>query len=146
MSWLEGLYCKRPIQCLASSKLLTPQPPLHPPSACVLPPHQRRWVTHSPGCEGWGVNSSEEDARYWIGLLQYNPSTQDTFLSCMECQEKICDYSILRVKLFQSTYRVFIQVENIYEYMHLFFFFFDDWLKDGECCYFLISLFLLLYL
>jgi hypothetical protein len=26
------------------------------------------------GGEGWGVNISE-DARHWIGLLQYNPST-----------------------------------------------------------------------
>ncbi len=31
--------------------------------------------THSPGGEGVeGVNISE-DARHWIGLLQYNPST-----------------------------------------------------------------------
>ncbi len=61
-----------------------------PPSECVLPAHQR---------DG-GVNISE-DASHWIGLLQYNPSTQDTFLSCMECQEKICDYSVLRVKILQ---------------------------------------------
>jgi hypothetical protein len=30
--------------------------------------HTRRAV------RGWGVNTSE-DARHWIGLLQYNPST-----------------------------------------------------------------------
>ncbi len=29
---------------------------------------------HSPGVSGWGVNISE-DARHWLGLLQYNPST-----------------------------------------------------------------------
>ncbi len=46
-----------------------------PPSECILPPHQRRGGTHSPGGEGVGVNISE-DARYWICLLQYNPSTQ----------------------------------------------------------------------
>jgi hypothetical protein len=48
-----------------------------PPSECVLPPHQRRGVggTLSPGGEGgWGVNILE-DARHWIGLLQFNPST-----------------------------------------------------------------------
>jgi hypothetical protein len=50
-----------------------------PPSECVLPGggaptkggegvHTRRAV------RGWGVNISE-DARYWIDLLQYNPST-----------------------------------------------------------------------
>jgi len=46
-------------QCLASSELLIP----HPLSA------QTR-----QGVRGWGVNISE-DARHWIGLLQYNPST-----------------------------------------------------------------------
>ncbi len=49
-------------------------PSSSPPSECVLPPHQRPGGTHSPGGEGWGVNISE-DARHWIGLLQYNPST-----------------------------------------------------------------------
>jgi hypothetical protein len=43
------------------------------PSECVLPPHQRRGGTHSPG-GGGGVNILE-DARHWIGLLQYNLST-----------------------------------------------------------------------
>ena len=62
-------------QCLASSELLTPPPPtLSPPSECVLPPHHRRGVTHSPGGEGVGVNISE-DARHWIGHLQFKPST-----------------------------------------------------------------------
>ncbi len=46
-----------------------------PPSKSVLPPHQRReGGTHSPGGEGVWVNISE-DARHWIGLLKYNPST-----------------------------------------------------------------------
>jgi hypothetical protein len=50
---VEGLYCKRPIQCLVSSEILTP----HPLTA---------WCsgrTHSLGGEGVGVNSSE-DARH----------------------------------------------------------------------------------
>ncbi len=45
------------------------------PGVCVPPPpHQRRRGTHSPGGEGSIFNISE-DARHWIGLLQYNPST-----------------------------------------------------------------------
>jgi hypothetical protein len=40
----------------------------------MCPPHQRRGGTHSPGGEGEGSIFSE-DARHWIGLLQYNPST-----------------------------------------------------------------------
>jgi hypothetical protein len=39
-------------------------------SLCVLPPHQRRCGTHTPGCvSGWGVNILE-DARHRLGLLQ----------------------------------------------------------------------------
>jgi hypothetical protein len=53
-----------------------PTPSQSPPSECFLPPHQRQGGTHSPGAvRGWGVNISE-DARHWIGLLQYDPSTQ----------------------------------------------------------------------
>ncbi len=33
---VKRLFCKRPIQCLASSKILPPLPP--PPGECVLPP------------------------------------------------------------------------------------------------------------
>ncbi len=50
---VEGLYCKRPIQCLASSEILTPTP---------SPPAFGGWVggggwvrTHSLGGEGVGV-------------------------------------------------------------------------------------------
>jgi hypothetical protein len=51
-------------------------PPPSPPSECVLPPpHQRRGGSHSPGGEGVGVNILE-DARHWIGLLRYYPSTE----------------------------------------------------------------------
>ncbi len=46
-----------------------------PPSECVLPPRQRRGVyTLARGWGGGGVNILQ-DARHWIGLLQYNPST-----------------------------------------------------------------------
>ncbi len=60
---VEGLYCKRPIQCLASSEILTP-PPSPPTASVYLPPAfgagggRTRWVER-----GWGVSSSE-DARH----------------------------------------------------------------------------------
>ena len=49
---VEGLYCERPIQCLASSEILVPHPA---PPASVYPPAL------------WGVNSSE-DARHCFVL------------------------------------------------------------------------------
>ncbi len=55
---VERLYCKRPIQCLASSKILTPPPP-SPPGECLSPP-PRLWCegrTHSQGGEGVGGGS-----------------------------------------------------------------------------------------
>ncbi len=64
---VERLYCKRPIQCLASSKILTPPPPHCP--ASVYPPSPRLWWggrTHSLGGDwrgGWVVNILE-DARH----------------------------------------------------------------------------------
>jgi hypothetical protein len=59
---VEGLYCKRPIQCLASSVKLTPPLP-HSPASVYLPAYgagegDTRWVER-----GWGINSSE-DARH----------------------------------------------------------------------------------
>ncbi len=46
---VEGLYCKRPIQCLASSEVLTPPSPHRP------------WGGHTRLVEKWwGVNSSED--------------------------------------------------------------------------------------
>ncbi len=57
-------------QCLASSELLTP----HPLSTqWVCPPPAPKLRTRR-AVRGWRVNISEE-ARHWIGLLQYNPST-----------------------------------------------------------------------
>ncbi len=46
-----------------------------PPSECVLPPHQRRGVHSRRAVRGGGGVNGSEDARHWIGLLQYNPST-----------------------------------------------------------------------
>jgi hypothetical protein len=70
MRGTKYLHMKSTELCLASSKILTPHPPLHP--ASVSPPtpkaHTRRAV------RGKGVNILE-DARHWIGFLQYNIST-----------------------------------------------------------------------
>ncbi len=58
---VERLYCKRPILCLASSKILTPPPHR---AACVPPPPLVRGEdTLSRGRGGWGVNILE-DARH----------------------------------------------------------------------------------
>ncbi len=53
---VEGLYCKRPIQCLASSEILTPHP-LTARRVCTPPAFgagggHTRWVER-----GWGINS-----------------------------------------------------------------------------------------
>jgi hypothetical protein len=67
---VEGLYCKRPIQCLASSEILTPTP--SPPGEWSPPAFGAggghiRWVER-----GWVVNSSE-DARHCsvLYILKY---------------------------------------------------------------------------
>ncbi len=39
------------------------------------PPAPKAGGTHSLGAEGGGGVNSSEDARHWIVLLQYNPST-----------------------------------------------------------------------
>jgi hypothetical protein len=57
-------------------QILTPSAP----SECVLPPHQRGGVHTRRAVRGWGVNILE-DARHWIGLSQYNPSTVHTISS-----------------------------------------------------------------
>ncbi len=63
---VEGLYCKRPIRCLASFEILTP-PPHHRP-ASVYPPAFGAEGGHTCWVErGWGVNSSE-DARHCSGV------------------------------------------------------------------------------
>jgi hypothetical protein len=67
-SIVEGLNCKRPIQCLASSKIWTPAP--SPPGECVPPPPPppRLWCRGEDTLAGWrggawGVNILE-DARH----------------------------------------------------------------------------------
>ena len=57
-------------------RTIDPPPPLHP--ASISSPHTIGREVHTRrAVRGWGVNISE-DARHWIGLLQYNPSTLET--------------------------------------------------------------------
>jgi hypothetical protein len=68
---VEGLYCKRPIQCLASSEISTSHPITGRRVCSVYGGYTgTHYSTHSPGgghtCwmeRGWGVHSSE-DARH----------------------------------------------------------------------------------
>ncbi len=65
---VEGLYCKRPIQCLASSEILT----LHPLTArqvCVYPPPLVRGGNTLAGWRGGGVSivrKTPDTALYYI--------------------------------------------------------------------------------
>ncbi len=52
-------------------------PPPSPPSEYVLPRTKGRGVHTRRAVRGWRVNILE-DARHWIGLLQYNLSTPRT--------------------------------------------------------------------
>jgi hypothetical protein len=79
MSTVEGLYCKRPIQCLASSEIFTSPPPPHRPASVYPPPFGAR-VGHTRWVErGCGVNSSE-DARHCSVLYICKYFVMSTFL------------------------------------------------------------------
>ncbi len=59
-------------------RLLNYWPPTpSPPSECVLPRTKGGVVHTRRPVRGWGFNISE-DARHWIVLLQYTPSTMPT--------------------------------------------------------------------
>jgi hypothetical protein len=75
-SYLHTETCNHKVPTYTYRAIIDPSPPLHPASVSS-PLTKREGGTHSPGGEGWGVNISE-DARHWIGLLQYNPSTHAT--------------------------------------------------------------------
>ncbi len=64
---VEGLYCKRPIQCLASSELLTPHP-LTARRVCTPPPLVRGGGHTRGGREGGGsiVRKTPDTALYSI--------------------------------------------------------------------------------
>ncbi len=52
---------------------IDPPPPPHPASVSY-PRAKGGWVHTRRAVRGWWVNILE-DARHWIGLLQFNPST-----------------------------------------------------------------------
>ncbi len=62
------IYSKRAILSLASSKILTPHPPLR--LASESSPPTKAGGAHSPGGEGDGGVNILEDERYRIALLQ----------------------------------------------------------------------------
>ncbi len=102
-----------------------------PPSECVLPCTKggERGVVHTrQAVRGWGVNSSE-DARHWIGLLQYNPSTVRivgsigwrVWVRQKETQpdvQRICFYNSRNRDLYQE--RSLIPVLNWFRHWHSF--------------------------
>jgi hypothetical protein len=51
---VEGLYCKRPIQCLASSEILTPSHTLTARRVCNPPPLVQGRTHSLGGEEVWG--------------------------------------------------------------------------------------------
>ncbi len=70
---VEGLYCKRPIQCLASSEILTPP---HRPASDHPPPPRfgAGGRTHSLGGEGGGgskVRKTPDTALYSTYISKY---------------------------------------------------------------------------
>jgi hypothetical protein len=80
IAWtVEGLYCKRPIQSLASSKLLTPHP-LTARRVCILPPYgagggQTRWVERGWGGKIWKMADIAHAVlyirKYFVALTVY---------------------------------------------------------------------------
>ncbi len=57
---------------------IDPPPPLHPVSVSSPRPAPKAGGVHTRrAVRGWGVNILE-DARHWIGLLQFNPYTVST--------------------------------------------------------------------
>ncbi len=85
-------------------------PPPHPspPIECVLPPHQRRKGTHSPAVRGGGQYFGRRQT-FWIGLLQYNPSTTctyKTFISAAKGRIQSSITSLIFLKDFWGMFKV----------------------------------------
>jgi hypothetical protein len=92
-STVEGLYCKRPIQCVASSKILTPPPPHlpHCPASVYPPLLMRGEDTLAVGRGGGGsiVWKTPDTALYSIYVISLciSPSLH---LYCPIRQYSIC--------------------------------------------------------
>ncbi len=67
-------------------QIIDPPPPYRPGSMKPPPPPAfgGEGGTHSLGGEGGGGINISEDARHWIRLLQYNPSTDQR----VQCKQK----------------------------------------------------------
>ncbi len=75
-----------------------PVPTPSPPSECVLPPHQRRWGTHSPGGEGVGGSLFRKMSD--IGLASYSIIPLLTTFTVQYLEYALVFISVLR----ESTY------------------------------------------
>ena len=88
----ERLYCKRPILCLVSSKILTPHPPHRP--AIVYPPPPCLWCggkTHSLGGKGVGGHDfGRRQALLCIYIRKYSvvPAKQGSSGPCLHCRKQ----------------------------------------------------------
>ncbi len=81
-------FCTKYICRVQSSVWRLPKywpPTPSPTSECVLPPHQRQGVYTRRAVRGGGGVNILEDARQWIGLLRYNPSTAFCNLRWWSC-------------------------------------------------------------
>ncbi len=67
-------------------RTIDPLPPLHPAIVSSLRTKGGGLNTRR-AVRGWGVNISE-DARHWIGLLWYNPSTVESMKQISEMEGK----------------------------------------------------------
>jgi hypothetical protein len=83
-------------------------PPPHSTQRVCPPPQPKAGGggTHSPGGEGGGVNILE-DARHWIGLFHYNPSTVTTLPSRVRFKQLSSFNTWLRYFLFPLTKYLF---------------------------------------
>ncbi len=70
-------------------RTIDPPPPLPQTSVSSPRPKARGRGVHTRRmARGWWVNISE-DARHWIGLLQYNPSKDKNMALFLNCYKRI---------------------------------------------------------
>jgi hypothetical protein len=120
ISTVEELYCKRPIQCLAFSEMLTPHP-LTARRVCTgAGGGHTRWVMR-----GWGsivsrgsiVNSSE-DARH-CKYFVFSTYTKDIYLFNLNFRHfhKMCSVNMLRFLFSPNNYTYFLYKKHFKFYL-----------------------------
>ncbi len=110
----QSTYICRVQSCVWRLPKYWPPTPPSPPKECVLPPHQRRGDTqYTRRAVGGGVNILD-DARHWIGLLQYNHPTSKThlvhtgfFLSSIVAVHKVLLNLCVRGRMFSQAFLYF---------------------------------------